>query len=388
MSDKVMKVLADETGGKSYKAHKYGLDHAERPSIDYGENNIIWRKAGETTKHHTYVSLEKKSIEMSKRGEQYLTYFLDGSRRVYKVDDIAYVKSGGRSVIYPIIAGQIGIGCCKRVDKIVRPEKFHNEIVLSVPEIANADGKAGFFEAMVIKLNQIPELKKLDIKISSIIPYKISKGNDEKFEDKGTACIQDRMCELEKQMVADLVQKGLLNHKNYLIKDGSLEYKPSAEIKKDKRKSQLFKNNYNYVLGVSKNFNPEICVDLDGKANPGFIAELKPYHRTPVAYYEKPDILGDIQFAVWYIRLRDKSRTRTPFDGIVKVEKMLVTREEIEKGIDSNLVDMLSALIINERNPVCYGSDLRWANHIYPVYLTESYVKSKYLSAESFLHLF
>ena len=83
MSDKVMKVLADETGGKSYKAHKYGLDHAERPSIDYGENNIIWRKAGETTKHHTYVSLEKKSIEMSKRGEQYLTYFLDGSRRVY-----------------------------------------------------------------------------------------------------------------------------------------------------------------------------------------------------------------------------------------------------------------------------------------------------------------
>ena len=70
------------------------------------------------------------------------------------------------------------------------------------------------------------------------------------------------------------------------------------------------------------------------------------------------------------------------------MEKMLVTQEENEYGIDSDLVNMLSALLINERNPVCYGTDLRWANHLYPVYLTEKYVKSKYLSAESFLHLF
>lgn len=81
-------------------------------------------------------------------------------------------------------------------------------------------------------------------------------------------------------------------------------------------------------------------------------------------------------------------RTRTAFDGIVKVEKMLVTLEENSDGIDSELVNMLSAMIINERNPVCYGSDLRWANHLYPVYLTETFVKSKYMSAESFLHLF
>jgi len=81
-------------------------------------------------------------------------------------------------------------------------------------------------------------------------------------------------------------------------------------------------------------------------------------------------------------------KTRTAFDGIVKVEKMLITREEEEKGIDSELVDVLSSNIINERNPVCYGSDLRWANHLYPMYLTETYVKSRYLSAESFLHLF
>ena len=157
---------------------------------------------------------------------------------------------------------------------------------------------------------------------------------------------------------------------------------------KDPRKSQLFKNNYNYVIGISKNFNPEVCLDISGKPNPGYIADLKLYHRTPAARYVKKDWFGDIEFAVWYIRLRETSRTRTAFDGVVKVEKMLVTHEEYENGMESDLVDMLSALIINERNPVCYGSDLRWANHLYPVYLTETFVKSKYLSAESFLHLF
>ena len=87
-------------------------------------------------------------------------------------------------------------------------------------------------------------------------------------------------------------------------------------------------------MGLSKNFNPEVCLDINGKPNPAFIADLPLYCRTPVTCYKKPEFFGDIQFAVWYIRLHDKSRTRTPFDGIVKVEKMLVTQKENESGIE------------------------------------------------------
>lgn len=384
----VMQVLADETGGKSYKAHKYGLDHAERPYIDYSEDTITWEKTAETKPTKKYVPLEELAYRLSMRDEQYLTYFLDGSRRVYKVDDHAYTTSG-RSVIYPIVAGQIGVGCCKRENKVVIPECFMREIVISVPNIADADGRPGFFKAMAIKLSELPVLQRMGIEIKSIIPYSTSV-NPEKFEDRGTAKIQDEMIRCEKEMVAELVKKKMLDSEHYLVKDGSLEYRPTKDIISDKRKSMIFKNNYNYVIGVSKNFNPEICRDISGKPNPGYIAELPLYHRTPVACY-KPNYKGyesDIRFAVWYIRLRDKSRTRTAFDGVIKVEKMLVTHDENEYGIDSDLVNMLSALLINERNPVCYGTDLRWANHIYPIYLTEAYVKSKYLSAESFLHLF
>ena len=54
-----------------------------------------------------------------------LSFFLDGSRRVFKVDDMGFVLPGGRNVIYPIIAGQIGVGCTHREKGIFeRLEEF------------------------------------------------------------------------------------------------------------------------------------------------------------------------------------------------------------------------------------------------------------------------
>lgn len=388
MSYKIMSVLEKNTGGKSYKAHKYCLDYAERPSIDYGEDSIIWQSVGETNRNiHTYIPLKHMSDIFSCAGETWFTYFLDGSRRVFKVDDIAFTYRG-RGVIYPVIAGQIGVGCCKRVNRQLKCEKYEPEFVLSLPDIADADGKPGFYPALVSKINNCPDVKRLGIEFSKVLPYKTSKDAQKKFEDLGTACVQDLMITREKEMVADLVRMGKLNQDNYLIKDGSLEYRPNKQDRVNIKNLQVFRNNYNWVLGVSKNFNPEVCKDVNGKSNPEFIAKLPLYHRTPAAKYKNPDWLGDTEFAVWYIRIRDKSRTRTPFDGVLKVEKILVTQDELENGIDSELIDALSAQIINERSPVCYGSDLRWANHLYPIYLTESYVKSKYISAQSFLQLF
>jgi hypothetical protein len=186
-------------------------------------------------------------------------------------------------------------------------------------------------------------------------------------------------------MVKELVRKGNLNQDNYLVKDGSLEYRLTKTDKDDDKSFQTFRQNYNWVIGLSKSFNPEACFDK-GKANPGFIADLPLYHRTPVAYFGNEK--EPLAFAVWYMRLRDKSRTRTPFDGILKVEKILVRDDELKNGMETETVDRLSALIINERNPTSYGLDKRWANHIYPIYLTERFVKSQYLSTESFLHLF
>lgn len=349
----------------------------------------MWKKRGETDPPTTYKSLDVLAQLLAERDEQVLTYFLDGSRHVYKVDDMAYTQSGDRSVIYPTIAGQVGVGICKRADKKIKMERglLTREIVLSVPSIADPNGKGGFFESLSAKLNESNELariKQCGWKFTMPIPYDI-KSDERKFEDRGTAKIQDLMIKREKEMVKELVRKGKLNQDNYLVKDGSLEYRLINDDRDDNKSFQTFKQNYNWVIGLSKSFNPETCFDK-GKANPGFIADLPLYHRTPVAYFGSEK--EPLAFAVWYVRLRDKSRTRTPFDGILKVEKILVREDELKNGMETETVDRLSALIINERNPTCYGMDTRWANHIYPIYLTERFVKSQYLSTESFLHLF
>ena len=391
---RITKILEAETGGKSYKAHKYSLDNKDRPSPDYGDvdKSLEWSEYGETKHGKQYIDLTSMSKKLSLGGEQLISYFLDGSRHVYKVDDMAYEKAGNRSVIYPIIAGQIGVGCCCREDKRVRSERFIGEIALAIPDIADADGSGdkGFFQALAKKIRDGSVLASRlgqDWRFSRVFSYDSKDEDKGKFEDRGTARIQDEMINLEQQMVTDLVAAGKLNQDNYLVKDGSLEYRPNKDMRKDSNEYKRFKNRYDFVLGVAKGFNPTVCKDTHGKANPGYIADLHLYSRTPVAKFTNP-MLGDIAFAVWYIRIHSQTRTRSPFDGIIKVEKILVSDSEVENGMDSDLVNLLSAYLINERNPTCYGADQRWANHLYPVYLTEQYVKSRYISEESFLHMF
>lgn len=387
--EKIMQIIANATNGKSYNTEKYSFDTIGMPAFDYDDDGtkvMKWQYSGETTKHKVPIPLGNYAKKLAEEGRPpVISYFLDGSRHTYKVDDISYNKQ-----VYPVIAGQVGVGCCKRVNGIMHAEKFYRRFVLSLPNVCNADGwgDAEFFAAQTAKLNQCQDLERLGIKFAAIIPYAMPKDKRKgKVEDSGIACIQDYMIESEKEMVAELVKAGKINQDNYLLKDGSLEYKPMKTGRGDLRELQKIKHNYRWVIGVSKSFNPESILDHTGKPNANYIADLPLFHRTPAALYENKEFLGDVQFAVWYIRIRDKKQTRTPFDGVIKVEKILMD-VEIGIGIDSDEIDLLSATLINERTPTCYGTDKRWANHLYPVFLTESFVKSKYMSTEMFLHLF
>lgn len=384
---KVMSIIARETKGKSYNSRKFSFDTMGPSAFDYDDDNkvIQWRDKGETSIHKTYIPLKELADKIVNQ-EPLIKYFLDGSRYVYKVDDIAYGKR-----VYPVVAGQVGVGCCKRLNGCMYRERFSRHFVISLPQTANADGwdDEVFFAAQLEKLNNDCGLKKLNIQFSAIRPYSISKSKEEesKFESRAIAEIQNFMIEEEKTLVAILTKERKLNQDSYLLKDGSLEYKLMKTGKDELRTLMNMQRNYNWVIGVSKQFNPESIMDVSGKPNSDFIAKLPLFSRTPVARYENPEYLGDVAFGVWYIRIRDKKYTHTPFDGVIKVEKLMMPNE-METGIDSDTIDLISANLINERNPTCYGSDSRWANHLYPVFLTESFVKSKYLSTEAFLHLF
>ena len=111
------------------------------------------------------------------------------------------------------------------------------------------------------------------------------------------------------------------------------------------------------------------------------------YHRTPACCYESKISGNGVYFCVWYLRIRDSKHTQNVFDGILKIEK-LMDKDEYEHGVDTDRIDYLSAQLLRERLPVCYGDDKRWANHLYPIYVTEQYAKSKYISNDTFMNLF
>jgi hypothetical protein len=394
----ILSLLEDATNGNCYKSYKYCADEELTiPTIAYDESQNLTPVKDRYGETDTSLKKPKNLSVFAKKitdNEPLFKFFLDGSRRTYKVDDIEINRR-----IFPIMAGQIGVACCERKS----PSKFkckevENSLVISLPSEANPELKNSdlFFNNLTSKINNVDRVKKTGVTFSKLLSYSsrkietIGDVENKKYEHLGIAMIQDEMIDCEKKVVARLTAKNLLNENNYLLKDGSLQYKPmkTGEYKELTK----IKNNYRKVIGVSKLFNPELFKDRSNKSNAAAIADLPLYNRTPAFMFqhdfEKQSFLGDYKFSIWYVRIRDRKRTESPFAGVVKIEKILITESENEEGLDSDLVDIITANIINERNPVCYGKDSRWANHLYPIYLTEQFLKSQYLSDLHFLNLF
>jgi hypothetical protein len=382
----VIKVIEKETSGVSFSSRKYCYDTGDRSGIDYDDNkDIVWKEYGETEKLTKPVNL-KVAADARNGYPSIFSFFLDGSRHTYKVDDMSFHKN-----VYPIIAGQIGVGCCERHDLTLHPAlSFERKLIIVLPDRAFSTDWDGEDQAkpLLDKINNNTRIKNHQpIRFSDLLIYDTNK--DDTFEKKGVAKVQDYMIELEKQLVADLVAAGKLDESNYLIKDGSLDYQ-RVSTKKNKNALNLsnehIRNNYRRVIGVSKSFDPTKCLVQGGGTNSNIIANLKLYERTPAYRYTSTRASAD--FCIWYLRIRDARYTHSIFDGVLKIEKLIVTEKERIHGIDTDDINNITAYLINERNPVCYGADDRWANHLYPVYLTEQYVKSKYLSNDLFIQLF
>ncbi|GAA4339740.1 DNA double-strand break repair nuclease NurA [Flaviaesturariibacter amylovorans] len=394
----ILSLLAHATNGNCYKSYKYCADtDITIPTIKYEETKDLVPVKGKYGETDTSLKKPKDLFEFSRKisqSEPLFRFFLDGSRRTYKVDDLELNRR-----IFPIMAGQVGVACCERKG----PDEFkclelEKSLVIALPSEANPDLKNSdlFFNNLTDKINNVERVQNAGTKFTKILDYPskrletLEDIESRKYEHLGIAMIQDEMIDCEKRIVSKLTNRNVLNESSYLMKDGSLQYKPmkTGEYKELAK----IKNNYRRVVGVSKLFNPELFKDKSNKSNAAAIAELPLFSRTPAFLFhhdlEKQSYLGDFKFAIWYVRIRHRERTESPFAGVVKVEKILITEKENEEGLESDLVDIITANIINERNPVCYGQDKRWANHLYPIYLTEQFLKSHYLSDTHFLNLF
>lgn len=315
---------------------------------------------------------------LKKKNKSLFKYFLDGTRHVYKVGDIAI-----DGVIYPLAVGQIIVGYCGREGREMTTGHVVRKLVLAVPIQYDTHGQgANFFRKQCEEINKrIRETvfyQKFKMEFADVIPYSGDGSTDlgrNKHLRLAIAKIQNEMLDQERLLVEDMVEKGLVNDDNcMLIKDGSIEYKKDFTNRPDKdMASAEFNLRFRDVIGVSKLFDPELLSKREPKIGT-MIAELKPMHRTNAYRY----IHEGKSYCVWYLRLRNTLNRSNSYADIIKIEKFMTG----DKPIFSHLIDVISSHLINEAYPVCYGKDARWANHLYPVYVTESYCKSKFIDEQ------
>jgi hypothetical protein len=296
-----------------------------------------------------------------------LRYFLDGSRRTYKIADL--ILDGRRYL--PVVAGQIGVAVLERSEdsRTVRPlRKFCRfDSVIAFPDSIAED-----------------ELRELQVEVNRQAPvgfkllrYRVKSDDPARDPiDLAVGCIMSEMQDIEVQAVQEMeAEQHLSDPCAMLIIDGPLRFKRKFDLVQ-------FRN----VLGLSKSFRPTLPVGKRKRpAHVGSIAwRLEFGERTSVfKTFHEHKVIG-----VWYMRIRDPRMVTDPLEGIVKVERYAVDTADREEGFEAGRIDNISRHILRERNVSPFQSDSRWASHIYPIYLAEAYVKSSFLSDVRFKAMF
>lgn len=386
----ILKYLEESSEGSVtiYDSQFRSIDGFELDSHSDYEDHVAIDNSVDKGKKYAEDSPQKKgyhSLSLSdskiKLNKSIFRFFLDGSRHVYKVGDVAVSGS-----IYPIVAGQIVVGCCQRNDRKMYKFNCRRLFIIAVPDVYDVDNiGVNFFkkrtESINSKLEHNQVAHRFGIQINQVVPYSTSSKNKEegrnKYLHQAITVVQNEMMDQERKMVEDMCSDSLFDDKSFLIKDGTIEYRKDFSNRSDSDSNldaASFGITFRHVVGVSKLFNAELLCEVEPKIAK-MIAELKPFQRTNAYKYTHEGK----NYCVWYLRIRDTKNRSNSYADVIKVEYILVGDEEIT---ETARVDMISSHLINEAYPVCFGKDSRWANHIYPMYVTENYCKSQYINDE------
>ena len=353
-----------------YQNESLDLDHFyPEPYQDEGDEIKEIGEPFETVKSKKIRRIDLTSEDRTYSG---FSYFMDGSRRTYKIGDM--VLEGKK--IYPIVAAQIRAGCTERNGA----KKLHTHGELQRKNLLLISDKINSVDFVEIR-ERIKRTKLAESFMLDVVTYKYNPERDNIPVNSAIATATKLMHDMEIDILGQMVHSGTLEPDHMLIVDGPLQF-----IRQDTGKPEFADMFYN-VVGVSKSFDPMLPTSNKGKRGGTQIGaellKLKYGQRTPVFLKENSK---HRKFGCWYLRIRPKNKVSGPLEGIIKIEKMAVLEEE--GGLDSSVVDNLSFWLLNEGSPACYGRDERWASHLYPVYLTETLIKASFESDLVFINNF
>lgn len=357
-----------------YHNESLDLDHYyQEPYQDEGDEIKEMGEPFETDK-----SKKKRKIDLTLEDRTYsgFSYFMDGSRRTYKIGDM--VLDGKK--IYPVVVAQVRAGCTERDTH--KKLHAHGEVarknLLLLSDMMN-DVDFAEIRQRILKTKMAQDLH-LDV-----VQYRFVPREDSVPVNAAIAKANTMMHDMEIDILGNMVNSGALEPGRMLIVDGPLQF-----IRQDTGKPEFADMFYN-VVGVSKSFDP--MLPTSSKARRGGtqigaeLLKLEYGERTPVFLKENS---RHRKFGCWYLRIRPRNRVSNPLEGIIKIEKMATIDDLSEEsyGIETPIVDNISLWLLNEGSPTCYGRDERWASHLYPVYLTETLIKSSFESDLVFINNF
>nr|VFK77768.1 MAG: hypothetical protein BECKSD772D_GA0070982_100197 [Candidatus Kentron sp. SD] len=316
----------------------------------------------------------KRKVE--DHGGSFFRYFLDGSQRSWRVIDASI-----NGHYLPFCAGQVGVAVLERNENgCFSPALELTTVrnVLAVPNLIGKDEVTDIAEKINAELAENQHF--------TIVQYNYTSKEDKNPGDLGRAMIIDEMQREELRTIRKMIEQNLIGDRAMLAKDGGLQYR------KDKRDQELdpLKDDViqlRNVIGLAKTFKPELIVGKGRKRQSlgNLTKGLQWKERTTVI---KPFPVGNqkAEYGWWYLRLRPTNRMYSPLQGIIKIE-VFAMGEEKEEGISQGRADTLSSYVLAERNVTPYKADARWATHIYPIYLTETYLRASFLSHTRFKSL-
>lgn len=357
-----------------YHNESLDLDHYyQEPYQDEGDEIKEMGEPFETDK-----SKKKRKIDLTLEDRTYsgFSYFMDGSRRTYKIGDM--VLDGKK--IYPVVVAQVRAGCTERDAR----KKLHAHGEVARKNLLLLSDKMNEVDFAEIQLRILKTKMAQDLHLD-VVKYRFDPTKDGVPVNAAIAKANTMMHDMEIDILGNMVNSGSLEPDRMLIVDGPLQF-----IRQDTGKPEFADMFYN-VVGVSKSFDPMLPTSSKtrrGGAQIGAaLLKLEYGERTPVFLKENS---RHRKFGCWYLRIRPRNRVTNPLEGIIKIEKM-ATIDDLDEdnyGIKTSIVDNISLWLLNEGSPTCYGRDERWASHLYPVYLTETLIKSSFESDLVFINNF
>ncbi|MBN2285967.1 MAG: hypothetical protein JXI43_05925 [Tissierellales bacterium] len=297
-------------------------------------------------------------------------YFLDGSQHSHRV-----IEASFKNRYLPICAGQIGVAVLERTENSgFKPRKDLTSVenILAFPNILDEENVTD----LEYKINnELPEKDRF-----RLIRYDYQSKEDKDPGDLGRAMIIHEMQTLELKTIRKMINMHLIRDYSMLVKDGGLQYRDTKIKGLNFSKDDLVQ--LRNVIGLAKTFKPNMTLGQGrGRQDLGNITKGLDWKERTVVI--SPNKNESTTHGWWYLRIRPREKMYSPLQGIVKIEVFAMGIEK-EMGIEESRADTISSYVLLERNVTPYKADKRWASHIYPIYLTETYLRSSFLSYDRF----